>query len=202
MTRDFKGIWIPAEVWLDERLNALDKMILAEIDSLDTPERGCYASNQYIADFCQCSVTKVSTAVSKLTDLGYLRAENFDGRTRILKVCLTEFERQPHKIRKADSQELKDINIDSNININKEREKRARFNPPTVEDVKAYCAETGTDIDPQRFVDYYTSNGWRVGRNPMKDWKAAVRSWARRDGKTGTAGVKLGTDEGDLDGIL
>ena len=54
MDRDFKGIWIPKEIWLDERLNALDKIILAEINSLDG-EDGCYASNQYLAEFCQCS---------------------------------------------------------------------------------------------------------------------------------------------------
>ena len=54
---------------------------------------------------------------------------------------------------------------------------RARFTPPTVEEVRAYCTEKGYTVDPQRFVDYYTSVGWRVGKNPMKDWKAAVRTW-------------------------
>lgn len=54
---------------------------------------------------------------------------------------------------------------------------RHRFIPPTVDEVRAYCTEKGYPIDPQRFVDYYTSNGWRVGKNPMKDWKAAVRTW-------------------------
>ena len=67
--RDFKGVWIPKTVWLDERLNALDKVILTEIDSLDCGERGCYASNQHIADFCQCSESKVSKAISKLIGL-------------------------------------------------------------------------------------------------------------------------------------
>lgn len=54
---------------------------------------------------------------------------------------------------------------------------RHRFFPPTVDEVRAYCHEKGYCTDPERFVDYYTSNGWRVGKNPMKDWKAAVRSW-------------------------
>ena len=60
MERDFKGIWIPKEIWLDDRLNALEKMILMEIDSLDTDEKGCYATNDYIAEFCQCTPKKVS----------------------------------------------------------------------------------------------------------------------------------------------
>lgn len=52
-----------------------------------------------------------------------------------------------------------------------------RFAPPTLEEVKAYCKERGNGVDPQHFFDYYTANGWKVGKNPMKDWKAAVRSW-------------------------
>lgn len=58
---------------------------------------------------------------------------------------------------------------------------RPRFSPPTVEEVRAYCDEKGCRIDPQHFVDYYTSNGWKVGKNPMKDWKAAVRNWSRKE---------------------
>lgn len=56
---------------------------------------------------------------------------------------------------------------------------RARFVPPTVDDVRAYCTEQGYRIDPERFVAYYESNGWKVGRNSMRDWRAACRTWAR-----------------------
>jgi len=56
-----------------------------------------------------------------------------------------------------------------------------RFIPPTIDEVRAYCAEKGYTVDADRFVDYYTSNGWKVGKNPMKDWKAAVRTWNRQD---------------------
>lgn len=58
-----------------------------------------------------------------------------------------------------------------------------RFTPPTVEEVSEYCWERGNGVDPQRFVDYYTSNGWMVGKNKMKDWKAAVRTWEQKEGK-------------------
>lgn len=54
---------------------------------------------------------------------------------------------------------------------------RTRFIPPSVEEVRTYCMERGNSVDPERFVDYYTSNGWMAGRNKMKDWKAAVRTW-------------------------
>lgn len=52
---------------------------------------------------------------------------------------------------------------------------------PTLEEVKAYCQERGNKVDPERWFDYYTSNGWKVGKNPMRDWKAAVRTWERTD---------------------
>ncbi len=52
-----------------------------------------------------------------------------------------------------------------------------RFSPPAVEEVKAYCVQIGSGVNAQRFVDFYASKGWLVGRSPMKDWKAAVRSW-------------------------
>ncbi|MBR3973249.1 MAG: hypothetical protein IKJ99_04800 [Oscillospiraceae bacterium] len=67
---------------------------------------------------------------------------------------------------------------------------RPRFTPPTVEQVKAYCTEKGYTVDADRFVDYYTSNGWRVGKNPMKDWKAAVRTWNRKEQPNGKAESK------------
>ena len=115
--RGFKGIWIPAEVWLDERLNPLEKVILMEIDSLDCGDKGCYASNEYIAGFCQCSESKVAHAVTRLVELGYVSRKSFDGRQRILQSRLAKFARQNSKVCKSDVQNLQESNIDSNIDI-------------------------------------------------------------------------------------
>lgn len=60
-----------------------------------------------------------------------------------------------------------------------EPHKTKKFSPPSVEDVEAYCRERGNNVNAEQFVDYYTANGWKVGKNPMKDWKAAVRTWER-----------------------
>lgn len=57
----------------------------------------------------------------------------------------------------------------------------SRFTPPTVDEVRAYCQERGNSVDPERFVDFYASKGWLVGKSKMKDWRAAVRSWERSD---------------------
>lgn len=71
-------------------------------------------------------------------------------------------------------------NINNNIDI-KEKYKKEKFKPPTLEEVQAYCIERNNNIDPKHFIDYYTSNGWKVGKNNMKDWKAAVRTWERNN---------------------
>lgn len=60
--------------------------------------------------------------------------------------------------------------------------KKGAFAPPTREEVAGFIAESGcSTVDPDRFIDFYASNGWKVGKNPMKDWQAAVRSWHRRN---------------------
>ena len=72
-------------------------------------------------------------------------------------------------------------------NNNKETKKKRNnlsilFIKPTVEDIEKYCDEKGIfGFDAQKFIDYYDSNGWKVGRNPMKDWRATVRTWVRND---------------------
>jgi hypothetical protein len=62
-----------------------------------------------------------------------------------------------------------------------ESKSSSRMTRPTIEEVQAYITEKGYHVDAQRFIDYYESNGWKVGRNPMKDWKATVRTWENRD---------------------
>ena len=78
------------------------------------------------------------------------------------------------------------VNVNDNVNVKKKdtsvsKEKASRFIPPTLEDIKAYCEEKGYKLDYDRFIDYYTSNGWMVGKNKLKDWRACVRNWARKD---------------------
>ena len=73
----------------------------------------------------------------------------------------------------------KDKEIERDKDIEDKKPKRKRFVPPTLSEVSDYCRERQNSVDPERFIDYYESNGWRVGKNPMKDWKAAVRTWEK-----------------------
>lgn len=72
------------------------------------------------------------------------------------------------------------------------KKKASSFLPPTVDDVRAYCTERKNTVDPERFVDHYTANGWHVGKTKMKDWKASVRTWEKNEFKAGGQNGKRG----------
>lgn len=81
-----------------------------------------------------------------------------------------------------------EIELEKEIKIEKEIDssastttKRKRFEKPSISDIKQYCIERNNNIDASQFYDYYESNGWKVGKNSMKDWKAAVRTWERSE---------------------
>lgn len=74
------------------------------------------------------------------------------------------------------------------IQKEKDQPRNAKFVPPSLEEVREYCRERNNDIDAERFIDYYSSNGWKVGgKSPMKDWKASVRLWEKRNKEQGYA---------------
>lgn len=87
------------------------------------------------------------------------------------------------------SNESKSIEIEKDIEI--EKRKSRRFTPPTATEVKQYATEKGYQIDADGFVDFYESKGWKVGNQSMKDWKAAVRNWVRRDKDRKPPAMKL-----------
>lgn len=85
------------------------------------------------------------------------------------------------KEKEKDKEKVKDKEKESK---EKERRASARFAPPSIDDVRAYCKERGNSVKPEQFVAFYESVGWKVGNKPMKDWKAAVRTWEQREAKS------------------
>ena len=67
-------------------------------------------------------------------------------------------------------------NNDNNVN-NDNKSNSSRFTPPTLEEVREYCLERKNNVDPEKWIDFYSSKGWMIGKNKMRDWKAAVRTW-------------------------
>lgn len=124
-----------------------------------------------------------------------LLTQNSIGAYEMLANC----QQNANKMLADDEQMLTQIRIDKNrldqnrieekrietAELPTSRPKREKFIAPTVEEVRAYCTEKGKPIDAEAFIDYYTSNGWKVGKNPMKDWKSAVNAWRRRDEQNG-----------------
>lgn len=90
--------------------------------------------------------------------------------TRMLQSGYGEIEKELEKDKEID------IEIDNKCASTKQ--KRKRFVKPTISDIEQYCSEKNISINAQQFIDYYESNGWKVGRNSMKDWQATVRRWA------------------------
>ena len=89
---------------------------------------------------------------------------------------------------KAEPNENETVNVNVNETVTvtetEKRERRAARTPfrrPTIEEIQEYCTERGNRVDPQTFFDFYESKGWRVGSQPMKDWRAAVRTWEKRE---------------------
>lgn len=77
----------------------------------------------------------------------------------------------------------KESQVQDSVGEDKDRAKR--LTPPTLEEVEAYCHERGNSVDAERFIDFYTSNGWMVGKNKMKDWRACVRTWEKTEKQQG-----------------
>jgi len=87
---------------------------------------------------------------------------------------------QPN-VNQTSTQPINQQPTSNNQETNRVASAPTRFLKPSADEVKAFCSEHGYAIDADAFVDYYEANGWKIGKNPMKSWRAAIRTWVRRD---------------------
>jgi len=87
---------------------------------------------------------------------------------------------------RTDGEQIENNNKNTKNTKNSKKSNNNIFIPPTLEEVTSYCKERNNSVDPQRFIDFYSAKGWMIGKNKMKDWKAAVRTWERRDSEKNT----------------
>ena len=126
--RQFLGVWIPRDIYLNNDLTWTEKILLVEINSLDN-EQGCFASNDYFAEFLSCTKTTISTSISKLKKLGLVQQVSFDGRTRVLKADFKKYDTQGLKKFKGRVKEnLKHNNTTNKTIIKKEKINKKDFN--------------------------------------------------------------------------
>lgn len=139
MQRDFKGVWIPKDIWLNEQLDITEKAVFAEIDSLDN-ENGCTASNDYFTKFFKVSESTITRAISHLKELGLIES-SFDGRVRTLRVV--KLTRQSSQI---------DEHINTNIsNTNNIQQELFNTNKEVINKEDTYKEKV------QKFVDDFNS---------------------------------------------
>lgn len=192
---------IPANVRYDNRLKANEKLLYGEITALSNKTGICYATNKYFAELYDVEVETISRWIKNIKDLGYIDTDLiYKNNTkeidkRIIKIYgvpidkkISTYIPENQEGYSQNNQEGIDKKVkENNTSINntsnniKENIKRKNFVKPTLEELKEYCASSSLSVDCQYFYDYYESNGWKVGRNQMKDWKATLRNWNRKN---------------------
>lgn len=181
MDRIVKGIWIPIEIWQNRSLSWNEKILLMEIDSFTAKDRECYISNEYIAELLGVSVSWASKCLSHLLELGLVRVVKFDGRKRYVESTI-QFKADLNESSMQDGTKVQHTNNNEYINNNSLYKRGStRFQKPTIEEIRQYCQEKGYNVDAEQFFNFYESKGWVVGKSPMKNWRAAVSTWNKRE---------------------
>ena len=156
-----------------------------------------YRSISYLARKWGWSRDKTRNFLHLLESDGMITVKATTNQTAITLVNYSKFQDSPttnqttdlptnrqRTCQRADSEPYKEITRINKVKQREQRESigRTRFTPPTLDDVTAYCRERNNNIDPQHFLDYYQRQNWRLANGVhMADWKAAVRTWERRD---------------------
>jgi len=170
---------IPAEVRYSKKLTPNAKLLYAEITALCNMNGKCTASTQYFCRLYEVSRVSIQKWLKNLEENNYIKRINIylQGSkqidTRVITLINT-----PSKEKFTDNT---NINI-TNTNLT-DSNKKAFFKKPTFDEVNNYCLERNNNIDAEAFIDFYESKNFMIGKNKMKDWKACVRTWEKREAK-------------------
>jgi hypothetical protein len=204
--RAFKGVFIPADIWLNENLSLQEKAVLTEIDSFCSHYESCYASNEHFAKFIQVGERRIQKILKSLEDKGFIEREIIykEGTKEIEKRYLRVREGwrtilhgggeqkfvTPHEQKFADNNTGMNNTMNNNIYIygqnakNVHSKKRKEFVPPTLEEVQAYVTEKGYNIDVSYFYEYYQTTDWHDKKgNKVKNWKLTCLTWHKNSNK-------------------
>lgn len=175
---------IPADVRYSKKLTPNAKLLYAEITALCNMNGKCTASTDYFCKLYEVSRVSIQKWLKILEDNNHIRRVNIykQGSKEILTRVIT-LVNNPSKEKLTDNT---NINI-TNTNLTDSNSK-VRFKKPTLDEVKNYCILRNNNIDAEAFIDFYESKNWQIGKNKMKDWKACVRTWERRETKKTTMG--------------
>ena len=186
---------IPANVRYNKNLTPNAKILYGEITALCNEKGFCWATNDYFAELYEVSKTSISKWINQLVKYEYinLTLQYKEGTKQILHRYL-RIVKDPieEKLNTPIEEKLKENNtLDNNTGNNtnniyidkskKEKNESKNFIKPTIKEISEYCKERKNNIDSEQFFDFYESKGWLIGKNKMKDWKAAIRTWERNN---------------------
>lgn len=200
VTKVQENNYIVIQGWMINNLNLKgnELIIYAIIFGFSQIENQLFnGSLQYLADWTNSTKQGVSKNLKSLVDKGLIvKNDKYINGVKFCEYYTTKFNGVCNKVEEGMQQSsihpikqslTNNIDLD---NTNDNSNNNNRFKKPTLEEVKQYCLERNNNIDPESFIDYYNSNGWKVGKNPMKDWKATIRTWEKRreeSNKNGTS---------------
>lgn len=193
----------PATGWLFVNLLLMANWTDSEWQGMTIKRGQLVTGRKALAAQTGLSERQIRTALDHLKSTNELTIKSTNKFSLITIVNYGKFQDVQSDIDQQNDQQVDQRPTSNRPQLNKDNKEeqgvspRKRFTPPMVEDVEAYCRERGNGVDAQRFVDYYASKGWKVGKVGMKDWHAAVRNWERQD-STKNGGGKNG---GNYDGI-
>lgn len=183
---------LPAQVLLSKELTDKQKLLIALISNLSNERGYCFASNKYLGDCLDCSESTIKDHLKKLEDMNILGRiiklkENgdFDFRSLVINIEIPRSENKPTSANKSahpSAEKLAHNNIvinNKDIIDNKLYTDNKKFVKPTPKEVNDYAKEIEFKLDGDYFCDWNEARGWLVSKNPMKDWKAAIRTWKR-----------------------
>ena len=175
----------------DKNMTLKTKGLLSLILSL--PDDWDYSTAGLIS-IVKDGTSSVNTALREMEALGYLRRTRIIGANgRVVDWQYDIYEKPLVEKPQVENPQVEKPHMENRTQLNTYQlsteeqstyqprgETRKRFTPPTLEEVSAYCKERNNGISAESFVDYYTARGWRLGKETMRDWKAAVRTWENR----------------------
>jgi hypothetical protein len=183
MGRNFKGVWIPADLYLDTNLTWTQKIILIEVDSFSKNNLDCFVSNEHLAGLIGISESGIEKAIRNLVESKKLvRNRTFinGGNRRLLRLHTSlSCGSHPHS---SEVRALTQVRHTITSDLN-QLPKPIKGRPNNFDEVLDYFKGLGMLLEEaQKFVDWYDSVGWKVkGGNSIKDWKACARQWKRRN---------------------
>lgn len=172
-------------------LKGNELIVFAFINGYSQGGHGCYhGSLATLQEICGIASRQTAIDVLKsLVEKGLItKSENFQNGVKYVSYSVCPKFGQGVQKMDMGCPENGHKNKDININIERDIKGKSRFVKPTIEEVRLYCQERHNSINAEDFINFYESKGWVVGKSPMKDWKAAIRTWeSRRNDKPGRA---------------